>query len=374
MHKGLFDTVGTEQGIVENLLKHKNTISYLKQFVNHKKYLAKSNWFSKPELSMVFKIIYMDFQYFRIYDTKFTWNLSMTLIEHLQIGQEYELDFLLRNILFSFNYIDSVDQLSLNLSELNLGSHFASDLGMSSNENTAQNFQIMLKEYLPRAFILYHELLLPNTSTTKTSEIVHRHLCYSTTTQTVNNNGETILPTDWQYLPLLTLLHQRQSNINHGLKSSTYGSADAKEVENVRNCLFFVYIRTIYYSDVHAFSSQSIALQLSRLSTVFLAAPDLFNHPQIHALVERCFTDTLFRASKPYRAGIKFSNTKIPGIDSFKEYFEELIGQFEAVSYGDQLFAMILLLPLTSVNSWKYRRYKETGYKVYLFNCSVQHS
>lgn len=355
VHKSLFDTFSKEEGIVQNFLKHKNMVNYLNMFANQKKYLTRTNWFSKPELSMLFKIIYMDCQYLRSYEAKFIWKLAMTLIEHLQIGQEYELEFLLRNIIFSSNYIDSVDQISLNLSKLNIDSDGASDIRiLSNNGNTPEKFQINLQESLPKILTLYHDLLLPNAAVTRKSKTIHHQLCYSTKTLTTNSNGETILPSDWQYLPLLILFHQRQSNINHESKSSIDGSADENEVENVRNCLLWVHITTIYID--HSLSSSSIALQLSRLSTVFLAAPDLFMDHQIHVLIKRCLDDTLIRASK-HIEGIKFSNTKIPGIDSFKEYYEELINQFEAVSYGSQLFAMILILPLTSANSWKYRRY-----------------
>lgn len=33
----------------------------------------------------------------------------------------------------------------------------------------------------------------------------------------------------------------------------------------------------------------------------------------------------------------------------------QLVEQYQAVSYGDALFSIFILLPLTNVNSWKYR-------------------
>jgi hypothetical protein len=33
----------------------------------------------------------------------------------------------------------------------------------------------------------------------------------------------------------------------------------------------------------------------------------------------------------------------------------QLVEQFQAVSYGDTLFSVFVLLPLTNVNSWKFR-------------------
>ena len=165
------------------------------------------------------------------------------------------------------------------------------------------------------------------------SKIIYNQLCYSTITFTIMSNGETILPSDWQYLPLLTLLHHRQSKLSQDKKANADRSSDEKEIATVRNCLLWVYVTTIYNLDTHTLTSSSVALRLSRLSTVFLAAPDLFLDFHIHALVKRCLYDTLTRAAKQYTGGIKFSESKIPGIDSYKEFYEELITQFEAVSY-----------------------------------------
>jgi hypothetical protein len=51
---------------------------------------------------------------------------------------------------------------------------------------------------------------------------------------------------------------------------------------------------------------------------------------------------------------LKFDDT-IPGIDSFSDFYFQLVDQFQAVSYGDPLFALFIMLPLTNVNVWKYR-------------------
>jgi hypothetical protein len=51
---------------------------------------------------------------------------------------------------------------------------------------------------------------------------------------------------------------------------------------------------------------------------------------------------------------LKFDDS-IPGIDSFSDFYFQLVDQFQAVSYGDPLFALFIMLPLTNVNVWKYR-------------------
>ena len=152
-------------------------------------------------------------------------------------------------------------------------------------------------------------------------------------------------------------MQQRQADTRPDSKFSTDQSSDDEEITKVRDCLLWLYVTTIHNNNENTLSSLQIAIRFSRLSTIFLAAPDLFMDSQIQCLLTHCLNETIANASKRYKNGFKFHNKKIPGIDSFKEFYEELITQFEAVSYGNQLFSMVLLLPLTASNSWEYRRY-----------------
>ena len=76
---------------------------------------------------------------------------------------------------------------------------------------------------------------------------------------------------------------------------------------------------------------------------------DLFLDPTIRTLTEMCLTDVMSGFGS-----LKFDDP-IPGIDSFADFYTQLVDQFQAVSYGDKLFATFLMLPLTNVNIWKYR-------------------
>ena len=59
-------------------------------------------------------------------------------------------------------------------------------------------------------------------------------------------------------------------------------------------------------------------------------------------MARACLWDTLGRARNPR---VRFDESTIPGIESFGEFYSELISQFESVSYGDSLFALVVLLP-----------------------------
>ena len=354
--KALFDNTKDKEAFLNNFFKHANLRKYIELVTNHKESYTKSNWFAKPELSMLFKIIMMDCIYLQCLEGSQIWLLAASLVQHLQLGQEYELSFLLKNVLFSPKYINSVNQVSEQLSNLNVQEK---TVPMKDKEMQSMNATISnnWEEQFPRIEELYSGLLLPNQKLLRQSTFNHHQLSYSIPSLTIKSNGETILPNDWEYLPLLTIMQQRQSDTRPDSKFSTDKSSDESEIANVRDCLVWLYVTSIYTSDEKTLSSLTISVRFSRLSTVFLAAPDLFMDDQIQCLLTHSLSDTIVQASRKYKNGFRFQNNKIPGIDSYKEFYEELISQFEAVSYGNELFAMVLLLPLTAANSWEYRRY-----------------
>merc|ERR1711994_1233802 len=123
---------------------------------------------------------------------------------------------------------------------------------------------------------LYYDLLLPNHNVLKQSEFHYHQLSYSRSALTIKSNGESILPTDWQYIPLLIIMQQRQSDTRPDSKFSTDQSSDDEEITKVRDCLLWLYVTTIHNNNENTLSSLEIAIRFSRLSTIFLAAPDLF--------------------------------------------------------------------------------------------------
>ena len=358
VNKGLFDNAYEKDEFLENVLKHKGMQKYIEVVAKNKNLSVKTNWFAKPELSILFKIVLMDCLYLQSYEGSQIWILAASLVQHLQIGQEYELSFLLKNILFSPRYINSVNHISHQLSQLHVQEQSVSTEGQALpiDNSTIRHISNNWEDHFPKMENLYRDLLLPNLKVLKQSEFRHHQLCYSTSSLTIKSKGETVLPTDWQYLPLLTIMQQRQSDTTPNSKFSTDKSSDEREVANVRDCLLWLYVTNIHTKSEDTLSSLQISIRFSRLSTVFLAAPDLFMDDQVYCLLTHCLHDTIVHASKRYKDGFKFHNNKIPGIDSFKEYYEELINQFEAVSYGNELFSLVLLIPLTAANSWEYRR------------------
>ncbi|XP_069684803.1 RNA polymerase II-associated protein 1-like isoform X1 [Periplaneta americana] len=94
----------------------------------------------------------------------------------------------------------------------------------------------------------------------------------------------------------------------------------------------------------------SVTARFCYLSTVFLAGNDLFLEPEVHHHL-----DTLLRILLRNNSNLNF-NEKIPGFTSFYDLYTQLVEQFAAVSYGDELFGHFVMIPLQQRHSPSYRK------------------
>ena len=310
--------------------------TYLKTFGSNKR--TRSNWFSKPELCLVHNLLQINDSLGsnKFLSPKASWKCAMALASHLQLGSESQLLDLFRRFVFSPRYLDPTELALATLSQLDLSAE-----AMKEDTTSAAASTPVDKSTLDRLCQLYEQLVLSPHSLKKSVAQTGR-MCYSVISQTLGTNGETVLPSDWSYLPLLTLMNRED-------KSQVSGE---DEVQGIRRCLLWVYVTTVYNQEEEKLTNFSASLRVSRLATLFLAAQDLFLDPPVHKLAKMCLWDTLSRAANPL---VRFDETLIPGIESFGEFHNELITHFESVSYGDNLFALMVLLPLTARNPCSHR-------------------
>jgi len=309
-------------------------------------------------MNMVCNLIQIDQVRGAFLAPKTAWRIALAVASHLQIGQEFQLQTLFRRIIFSERFVDPTElAMTANMSLMNLSLDDMRTDGVpdGGKTNATPSADISVDaSTLAKLCQLYEELILSPKSVEK-SRAIRFKLCYSTTSQTLSSNGETILPSDWQYLPLLTLMNKKSQPSNSASKNAQQESScsSEEEIQGIGRCLLWVHVVNQYSkeSDDRRLTNFSASLRISRLATVFLAAPDLFLDPTIHKLTKICLLDTLSRTSLP----VKFEEKLIPGIESFAEFQAELIEHFESVSYGDRLFALMILVPLTARNSSKYR-------------------
>ncbi|XP_041131899.1 RNA polymerase II-associated protein 1 isoform X2 [Polyodon spathula] len=148
------------------------------------------------------------------------------------------------------------------------------------------------------------------------------------------------LPSDWPFLPLVTLYECAGQAESRGCAVETLPPAS---VESAVCCLQWVLVLEHWREG--GGKAVTPAVKLCRLACLFLCGSDLFLEPPVQR-----YGWAVLRSlcSPPQQATLDlgFPGSPPPGLASFQDLYSALLAQFEAVSFGDPLFGCFLLLPL----------------------------
>ncbi|XP_053366569.1 RNA polymerase II-associated protein 1 [Clarias gariepinus] len=145
------------------------------------------------------------------------------------------------------------------------------------------------------------------------------------------------LPSDWAFLPLISLYERIGVSQGGGLRAE---SLPAGSVQSLVHCLQWLLV-------LESFRKQALKLvppvaKLARLLCVFLCSSDIFLEKPVKEL-----TWVLLRElTKPGHLEALDLSLPPPGLASFHDLYSALLAQYEAVSFGDSLFGCFILLPL----------------------------
>ncbi|KAJ8045598.1 RNA polymerase II-associated protein 1 [Holothuria leucospilota] len=148
---------------------------------------------------------------------------------------------------------------------------------------------------------------------------------------------EQLIPEDWIFLPLLQLFTEQQKAEMLG---KTVKSIPADIVQAMTDALRWIYLLETWRPEV--FQSVELAARIARLYCVFLTSSDLFMEPTIKAYLHMLLKIYI---EPENLKNIRF-DISIPGVSSFYDLYMEVLSQYEAVSFGDHIFANYTLLPL----------------------------
>ncbi|XP_074921558.1 RNA polymerase II-associated protein 1 isoform X4 [Chelonoidis abingdonii] len=146
-----------------------------------------------------------------------------------------------------------------------------------------------------------------------------------------------ILPSDWPFLPLISLYNKVTGAETGGAVLNTLPPDLVNTV--TRNLQWVLLLETW-----HARVLQNIpaAAKLARLMCVFLTGGDLFLEGPVH-----CYTAALLALyCQPKVLDSLELDAPLPGLASFHDLYISVLEQFEGVSFGDPLFGAFVLLPL----------------------------
>lgn len=143
------------------------------------------------------------------------------------------------------------------------------------------------------------------------------------------------LPSDWPFLPLISLYERSGLSVGQQVESLPLGS-----VQSATHCLQWLLLLESWRE--HTLAAVPPVAKFARLTCVFLCSSDLFLERPVQE-----FTWALFRRlTQPAQLKVLDLGSPPPGLASFQDLYSALLAQYEAVSFGDQLFGCFMLLPL----------------------------
>ena len=277
---------------------------------------SKSNWFGRSEVNYLHNLIISLITFKpREVGSDTILRASLTLLTHYQTSDVSRTRLIIDEVIFHQDFIGE--------------SFLASILDKTSIKDNQSNFRSI--ENLQNLKDVYKKIIFKSTKDLEDTKMLWSKSPFSIPSLVLNNHGETLLPADWQYLPLLTVMSKHNED-----RASDFD----KEV--IKSCLLWVRIMN------QCIGIKSAVFCYSRLATAFLAASDLFLDPEINSLLKWSLKDIV-----SCKKSLVFKNSRLPGIDSFEDFYSELVQQYQAVSYGDPLFALMILIPITKGNNVK---------------------
>merc|ERR1711971_1220407 len=145
--------------------------------------------------------------------------------------------------------------------------------------------------------------------------------------QSLSVPPDTLLPSDWAFLPLLSLYH------------SSSPSKAPLSPQQVQWALAWLAL----------LPPSPPTPTFLRLSTLFLSPGSLFLLPPLHSLLH------LHLCSILARGGPDLALT-LPGVSSNLDLYQDIVEQFTAESYGDQLFPLLVIIAASMLQPAPFRR------------------
>lgn len=145
------------------------------------------------------------------------------------------------------------------------------------------------------------------------------------------------LPSDWPYLPLISLNNRIDVSQGGGLQAECLSPS---AILSIIHCLQWLLI-------LESFRDQALqpvppVAKVARLACIFLCSSDLFLEKPIKELTWALLCGLM----RPKQLKALDLNVPPPGLASFHDLFSLLLTQYEAVSFGDFIFSCFILLPL----------------------------
>lgn len=169
-----------------------------------------------------------------------------------------------------------------------------------------------------------------------------------------------VIPIDWIYSPIILLYSEQQKddderNVNEN-----------EQIRLITNCLRWIYIYEMYFPELVSMINPTD--RFCRLACIFLGSDSLFLNDDIQYWLSLCL-----KALLKYESNLNFDG-KIQGLNSFQDFYIQLLEQYQGVSYGNYVFGNFILIPLAQRHNvkWKKILYSEYAGVAQIFNVTKE--
>ncbi|XP_008054597.1 RNA polymerase II-associated protein 1 [Carlito syrichta] len=255
--------------------------------------------------------------------------VALALLTRLLPGSEYQAQELLLSCVFRLEFLPERASGGPEAAD------FSDELSLGSSRDPRCGRGALLAQAcqdLPSIRSCYLTHCLPARASLLPSQALHRGELQRVRTLLLPVPKGPLLPTDWPFLPLIHLYH-RASDTPLGLPATdTVGTA--------MRVLQWVLVLENWRPQ--ALWAVPPAARLARLMCVFLVDSELFRESPVQRLV----AGLLAQLCQPQVLPSLNLDCPLPGLTSFPDLYANFLDHFEAVSFGDHLFASLVLLPL----------------------------
>ncbi|CAL1537312.1 unnamed protein product [Lymnaea stagnalis] len=282
--------------------------------------------------------------------------VALQLISRLHYGEEHLVHDLMSTVVFSPAFISEGEEAQLASQALaNMSLSESLHLKSATQEEINVNqCQLLRETYSSLSKIRGHFLMAFGglEKAVQDSRNVFLSNSGSITSLMTKCAGENLMPKDWVFLPLIHVYN----NANQ-IRSVSGMSMSPQAIAMVTSVLQWTYALEIWRPT--EMDKLSVTVRLSRILCAFIAGKlnsyvcaDLFLEKPVHQ-----YLAGLVRVLSSQKLLDKMDfEEKIPGITSFYDLYQEFLDHYEAVSFGDAVFGLYVLLPLQQKHSSMLRK------------------
>ncbi|XP_066141254.1 RNA polymerase II-associated protein 1 [Euwallacea fornicatus] len=293
-------------------LNHPHINAYTVKLKSFRSYFNISNWFTRCESFLIMNILKIAQSVQDSIEPALYYDIAVKALCVFSSEQKSDLKYLIDNVVFCSRF-------------------YALEIAMSNtrlNETTDELNQAW--QHLGDIRKVYTDVL------GLTKEVLFQ------TNTCLDVNAVNVIPADWIYTPLVILYSNQKKHLNRTTND------ECKNLFIILNCLRWILLYETYFPVLA--DSISPTEKYVRLGCLFLCSDNLFLDRELLPLLERIYKFLVKAENR-----INFEQ-EIVGLTNFKDFFVQLLEQYQAVSYGNKLFGNVLLFPLLKRHDIKLRK------------------